>query len=166
MTSPLPGNSSQVARLMAAPPGFAVGWQETVIVPDPAAGAVWSHTVDGRWFERLVSARWVLTTSAVAANRFPVLYLTDANGEKVLSVWAGGTITASESKGVNLMDAVSIQSDYGGLETFGPMPNRIVPPGYTWTATVENIDAGDQQSGIVLTVDRFPNDATSIVAGG
>ena len=153
-------STSEHMSVMANPPGWARGWQERLIIPNPAAGAVWSHTVDGRWSERLVSARWVLTTSAVAANRFPVLYLTDANGAKVLCVWAGGTVVASTVNGVNLAGDTTIQSNYGGIETFGPMPNYITPPGYTWTATVQNIDVGDTLTGIVLTVDRFPNDTT------
>jgi len=152
--------TSEHMSVMANPPGWARGWQEHILIPNPAAGAVWSHTVDGRWSERLVSARWVLTTSAVAGDRFPVLYLADTNGTKVLCVWAGGTITASEAIGVNLAGDATIQSNYGGIETFGPMPNLIVPPGYTWTATCQGIDVADQQSGIVLVVDRFPNDTT------
>lgn len=151
---------SEHMSVMANPPGWARGWQEHILIPDPAAGAVWSHTVDGGYSERLVSARWVLTCSAVVADRFPVLYLADTNGTKVLCVWAGGTITAGEAVGVNLAGEYTLQSDYGGAETFGPMPNRIVPPGYVWTATVQNMDAGDQQSAIVLTIDRFPSDTT------
>lgn len=152
--------TSEHMSVMTNPPGWARGWTEELVIPNPAAGAVWSHTVDGRYSERLVSARWVLTTSAVVANRFPVLYLANTNGTKVLCVWAGGTITAGEAVGVNLAGDTTIQSNYGGIETFGPMPNRIVPPGYTWTATVQNIDVADQQSAIVLTVNRFPSDTT------
>ena len=160
MPGELLGTTSEHMSVMPNPPGWARGWTEELIIPNPAAGAVWSHTVDGRYSERLVSARWVLTTSAVAANRFPVLYLANTNGTKVLCVWAGGTVVASTVNGVNLAGDTTIQSNYGGIETFGPMPNRIVPPGYVWTATVQNMDAADQQSAIVLTVDRFPSDTT------
>ncbi len=152
--------TSEHMSVMTNPPGWARGWTEEIIIPDPAAGSVWSHTVDGRYSERLVSARWVLTTSAVAANRFPVLYLADTNGVNVLSVWAGGTVVASTVNGVNLDPQYTLQSNYGGTETFGPLPNRIVPPGYKWTATVQNMDAGDTLTAIVLTVDRFPSDTT------
>ena len=152
--------TSEHLSVMANPPGWARGWQEHLVIPNPVAGSVWSHQVDGRWSERLVSARWVLTTSAVAANRFPVLYLTDTNGVRVLCVWAGGTVVASTVNGVTLAGENTIQSNYGGIETFGPMPNLIVPPGYTWTATVQNIDVADTLTGIVLIVDRFPSDTT------
>lgn len=150
---------------MADAPGFAVGWQDVVYVPAPAVGTSWSYKVDGRYFERLVGVRFVLVTSAVVANRFPVLYLQDQNGVNVLSVWAGGTVPASKTNGVNLSPWYSLQSNYGGAETFGPLPNMLVPPGYSWVSTVQNIDVGDQVSGVVLTVQRFPNDATSVLAG-
>lgn len=155
-----PHSTSEHLSVMANPPGWARGWQDSVIIPNPALGAVWSYTVDGRYSERLVSARWTLTTSAVVANRFPVLQLLDTNGRIVAVRWAGGTIAASLALGVTLAGNVTIQSNYGGNEVFGPMPDFITPPGYTWRATVQGIDAGDQQSAITLFVDRFPSDTT------
>lgn len=164
MTTPLARTASDSARLLAEPPGYVIGWQERLYIPAPPAGQAWSHTVNGPYFERLTAARWVLTTSAVVANRFPVLYLSDANGVKVLAVWAGGTNVASQVSGINLAWNNTLQSNYGGVETFGPIPNLICPPGFTWTATCQNMDVGDTQTGIVLTVDRFPNDITRISA--
>lgn len=164
MTTPLARTTSDTARLLVDPPGYAIGWQQRVYVPSPAAGAAWSRTIPGPHFERLVAARWVLTTSAVVANRFPVLYLTDPNGVKVLCVWAGGTNVASQVSGINLAREYSLQSNYGGIETFGPMPDLLLPPGFTWTATCQNMDVGDTQTGIVLTIDQFPNDITRISA--
>lgn len=147
---------------MAAPPGFAVGWFERVIVPSPAAGANFTYTIDGRYKERLLSARFTLVTSAVVANRFPVLHLLDVNSRVVASAWAGGTIPASTMQTQNLAREFTLQSNYGGSEVFGPLPDWLMPEGYSWQSSVQNIDAGDQINAITLLVERFPNDAAII----
>lgn len=165
MTTPLPGNSSQTARLMAAPPGFAVGWQEPVYIPDPAAGAVWDHVVDGRYSERLVSVAFALTTSAVVGSRFPQVELVDTNGKVVLSVPAGDTVVASSTVNpVLMLNAPAFAFGSAG-GTFGFIPDILVPPGWSWQLVVFGIDPGDQVSDVILVVQRFPNDATSITAG-
>lgn len=154
-------NVSEMAHLMPGAPSYAAGWEQMVYVPSPAAGANWSYKIDGRYAEQLVSVRFVLVTSAVVANRFPVLYLQDTNGVNVLSVWAGGTVPASKTNGVNLSPEYTLQSNYGGVETFGPLPKLLVPGGYTWQSTVQNIDVGDTITGVVLKVQRFPSDTVT-----
>ncbi|MGH9622517.1 MAG: hypothetical protein ACRD45_22770 [Bryobacteraceae bacterium] len=165
MSTPLPGNSSQTARLMAAPPGFAVGWQEPVYIPDPAAGANWKYTVDGRYSERLVSVRFTFTASAVVADRFPLVHLADANGRVVGGYFAGSNIAASVVQTVTLSPGNQVVSNYGPTEVFGFLPDLLVPPGWAWSSSVPGVDVGDQISAITLIVQRFPNDATSITAG-
>lgn len=164
MTSPVPSNTSRSARLIVDAPGYVIGWQETVIVPSPVAGAVWSYKTDGRYWERLVSVRHTLTTSAVVANRFPTLQLKDVNGRVILSIWAGGTVTAGKTLGLNLQRENALQGDYGGVETYGPLPDLLVEGGWTWTPLVTNMDVGDTLTGITLIVQRFPNDITRIDA--
>lgn len=155
-----PHDTSEHMSMMLNPPGWAHGWQDRLLIPQPAAGQVWSYQVDGRYSERLVSVRWTLTASAVVANRFPLLQLLDQNNVVVAERWGGGTITASQAISVNLAEDMTIQSNYGGNSVFGPLPALMTPPGYTWKATCQNIDAGDQQSNIVLIVHRFPSDTT------
>lgn len=155
-------NVSQMAHLLLGAPSYAAGWRDIVYVPSPAAGGNWSYKVDGRYSERLIAVRFVLVTSAVVANRFPVLYLQDANGVNVLSVWAGGTVPASKTNGVNLAQTYTLQSNYGGAETFGPLPDLLIPSGYTLASVVQNIDVGDTLTGIVLTVQRFPSDTLTV----
>lgn len=150
---------------MTAPPSYAVGWFDRVIIPNPAAGANFAYTVDGRYVERLLSVRFTLVTSAVVANRFPVMRLSDVTGRVVAGVWAGGTIPASTTQIQTLAREFSLQSNYGGTEVFGPLPDWITPPGYTWQSFVQNIDVGDQISAVTLLVNRFPNDAAEILAG-
>ena len=165
MSTPLPGNTSQTARLMVAPPGFAVGWQEPLYLPDPVAGAEWSHVVDGRYFERLLAAQYMFTADAAVATRYAVLGLYDVAGRQVLTVPAAGGVVAATAVTANLMTGIGVLSSGTIGNTWGVLPDLLVPPGWSWRSATSGIDAGDQYSGITLVVQRFPNDATSIVAG-
>ena len=165
MSTPLPHSSSDIARLMADPPGFAVGWTEPLYLPDPAAGATWTHTVDGRYYERLVLVLFTLVTSAVVGNRFITVALLDANGKLIMEVPGSGAVVASSTVTVCLIrNAPSFAVATSG-SSFGYLSDFLVPPGWQWTASINGEDAGDQVSNVRLIVQRFPNDATSIVAG-
>lgn len=147
---------------MAGAPSYAVGWQEPVYVPNPPAGAAWSYTVDGRYFERLLSVYFVLNTSAVVANRTTQLNLLDANGNVVLVVAGGVTVTAGISKFCSLQvgnPAIESAIPSGSV---GWLPDFLLPPGWRWQLAVANLDAGDTVTGTVLLVQRFPNDAAQM----
>ncbi len=150
---------------MVAPPGFAVGWQEPVYVPDPAAGNPWTHEVDGRYSERLISVSFTLTTSAAVGSRFPQVELVDANDKVVLSVPAGDTVVASSSVSPNLMLGAPAFAFGASGGTFGFIPDVLLPPGWAWNLAVFGIDVADQISDTILIVQRFPNDTTSVTTG-
>ena len=165
MTSPGPANTSQTARLTVDPPGFAVGWQEPVYLVNPPAGSGWSHTVDGKWLERLISARWIFTADAVVANRSIRLSLLDVNGTIVTEVPATGVVTAGTMLACEMTTggpgyAVTVAGVAAGF-----IPDLLVPPGWTWTARGITLDPGDTLTSITLLVQRYPNDAASITAG-
>lgn len=146
-------------------PSYAVGWQEPVYLPDPVVGAEWSYTVDGRYYERLITAHIVFTASATVADRYPQMQLTDANGVAVTSAPVGSGTAASDVLTADLTlnaPAFSLAQSGG---SWGYFPDLLIPPGWTWQSVTYGIDAGDQYSGIVLLVQRFPNDVTSITAG-
>jgi hypothetical protein len=166
MTSPLPANSSQTARLMVAPPGFAVGWQEPVYVATPAAGAEWSHTVDGRYHERLVSVHYVFNTSAVAGDRTIGIELTDTNGTVITGVPGGAGIAPSDGAIVDLINGAPAFDVGATGSTYGFLSDILAPPGWIWKSSTFNLDAGDAYTDVVLLVQRFPNDAASIQATG
>lgn len=165
MTSPLPANTSGTARLMMDAPGFAVGWQEPIYVPQPAAGAAWSHTVDGRYWQRFVAVTFTFTASAVVANRLITLQLVDTNGVVIIEAECGGLVAAGSFLTVSLTsDGPAFDVGAAG-HSFGYVPGFLVPPGWKWQAVVAGEDVGDQFTGIVLLVQRFPNDAVSLEAG-
>src|SRR6267142_1490704 len=157
MAGPLARTSSDTARLMMGALDHQVGWQEPVYIPNPAAGQNWKFKVDGRYFTRVLSVTFVLQTSAVVANRFPQLQLLDSNGVLITEIGAGGTVVATS----NLQNYLTVGNPFisagasGG--SFGYMPDLLIPPDWSWQSQVFGIDAGDQLSGIVLLVQRFPN---------
>lgn len=165
MTSPLPANTSQTARLMADPPGFAVGWQEPLYLPAPAAGQNWSHVVDGRYYERLVAARFTFTADAVVATRAVQVRLMDVNGVVVLVVPVSGGVTAGGSVSVNAVTGAPATGAAVSGDVVAFIPGLLIPPDWSWSSHVVAMDAGDQVSNAVLLVQRFPNDAVAVTAG-
>src|SRR5882724_249907 len=164
MTSPLARSTSDTARLMVGAPGVAVCWKKRVYPPNPAAGAQWAHKADGRFLTRLLAVTFTLVTSAVVANRFPAVNLTDSNGKLVTSAPAGGTVVASSTLNVFLTTGAPAYAFGAAGGTFGFLPDILVPPDYSWSSVVSGMDAGDQLSAVVLLVQRFPNDAAMITA--
>jgi len=160
------GNTSDTARLMIAAPSFAVGWQELINIPAPAPGSDWSHKVDGRYFERLVTAHWSFGASAAAGNRVLDLVLTDNNGNTVITVPASAHVATGTSIDINLMTGLQVPSSNAALETWGGIPDLLVPPDWTWHAVTNFMDVADTETNIRLLVQRFPNDAASISAVG
>lgn len=161
----LPNNTSGTARLLLGAPGFAVGWQEVLYVPMPAVGSQWAHKTDGRFRTRLLTARFTLTASAVVANRNPRLELTDHNGIPVVAVPAGQGIAAGSFETVSLAVGAP-QTDIGGAGfTYGSLPDLLLPGDWTWGTQTPGMDVGDQYSGVVLVVQRFPNDAAAVEVG-
>ena len=166
MPSPVPGNTSQTARLMIRAPGFAVGWQERIILPAPAAGQQWSYKVDGRYVERLVAVNFALTTSAVVANRFPVVLLRDNNGVVIAEVPAGNAVAAASTVAAYLVNGSPNTAQGAAGNTYGFLPEILIPGDWTWGSGVGAMDPGDQLSAVTLLVHRFPNDAAVVTAAG
>lgn len=165
---PVPGQSnvSQMARLLLGAPSFAVGWQDIVRVPDPAAGAGFTYTVDGRYFERVLAIRFVFDSSAVANIRYGFVGVYDANGDLVTEVEAVATMPASAEARVNLTVGCPVISMNGGGDSEGFIPDLLLPPGWSWRGRITAEDVADQFSGIVVLTQRYPNDAAEILAIG
>jgi len=164
MTAPGPGNTSGTARLMVGAPAYAVGWQELLYVPKPAAGAQWSHVADGRYLTRVTAVRFQFTASAVVANRFIELQLKDTNGVIVTEVPAGQNIAASTAAQISLTPNCPQLADGAAFGVPGYLPDLMIPAGWSWSTSTSAMDAGDQFDQIILLVQRFPNDAASISA--
>lgn len=151
---------------MLGGPNYVVGWQEPIYVPAPAAGDEWVHEVDGRYYERLLTARFFLNTSSAAPGRYPYLTLNDANGNEVITVSAGAAVAASSILQVYLTTHGPAYAAGSEGNTFGFLPDLIVPPGWTWGVRTDNIDVADQYDDIVLVVQRYPTDTAEVLVTG
>ncbi len=129
--------------------------RRVVPVPSPAAGAEWSVSVPGGvlWVVRAVKGR--LTTSAVVANRRPDLKVSDGS----IDLFGIGALT---NQAANFVDDWSWVAGYASnVGGFSPgdetnyFPEFPLYGGYIIRTVTRNIDAGDQWSAIVVTVDEY-----------
>jgi hypothetical protein len=161
MGSQVARTSSDTARLLLGAPLYAVGWQEPVYVPTPAAGGGFTYTVDGRYFERVLAVSFQLVTDAVVANRFGQVFIQDSNGKAITSVPVGGTVVASTTLSVWLaLNSPTLANSVSG-GSFGYLPDLLLPPGWKVVLSVFGADPGDQVSNVVVLVQRYPNDTAS-----
>lgn len=126
----------------------------------PAAGANFTHNVDGKYVSRLKSCVFTLTTSAQAANRYVTVEYA-ARSATPFAVSAGGVfVTASTT--VRFAGAinrgVSEWSTSGSdlTDVLFPLSTAFLSAGYQIKIKVANIDATDALSAIQLDFDRFP----------
>lgn len=159
MQPSIPANTSGTTRLMLGALGHQVGWTERLILPAPAAGAQWKYTADGRYFERILSVGYTFTASAVVGNRFLSVQLTDNNGLVITKIPGGDNVAAAGVPVVWLTVGSALLAQGPNGDTFGSIPDFLIPPGWSWGSQVFGMDVGDQFSQVVLMVQRYPNDA-------
>lgn len=132
-------------------------WFELVKVTNPGAGLSAKRKIPGETFERLHSLRFVLTTSAAVANRFPGVSFLDGDGNTILRVESNTAVTASHIATVNLFLNCGQAAFALSGEQFGPLPDLLLAPGYSVQVSTTNIDAADTHTGVTLYTCRYPS---------
>ncbi len=130
------------------------GTMQTVVVPNPAAGADFTLTVPAskRW--RLQSLMAQMTTSVAVANRTAVFRMTDGVNE----TWRQADVAAMTGGGFY---SHTIASGIGGSNNNGgvygiPLPSPcIMTAGDTLFSNTLGIQAGDQWSNIIARVEEL-----------
>ncbi len=129
--------------------------RRVVPVPSPAAGADWSVAVPGGtlWVVRALKAQ--LATSAVVANRIPNLRVTD--GTNVVCQIAHQQNITTGTTSILSWIAGWPGPFYGNLNQSLTdwFPEFPLHGGYVVGPVTANLDAGDQWSAIVATVDEY-----------
>lgn len=142
------------------------GYQEAVFPKQPAAGANYSKKVDGKWWTRLLTCTFTLTTSATVADRLVTIDYTDPTGALYLSDGAPVALPASQT-GVYFGSRGRTVSEWNtGTPTWFPLTAQFIPPGYTVGITVAAIDTTDQISGIGFLYERFETNESGYITGG
>ena len=131
--------------------GYGAGSTDVVVVSSPAAGANAAYKIPGGRAARLLAARASLTTDANVANRFlSVDYL---NGRDITYCRnaAGLVVTASTTAQTFEWNAARTVAEWAAnTPVFAPLLPAYLMPGDTIQFTLDNKQATDQLSGLVL----------------
>lgn len=124
-------------------------------VPAPVAGAEWAFTLPsaGSWRLRCIHA--LLTTSATVAVRQPGISLTDGS----LLWWraqAAVGVAASTAADVGALTGTALSQAAGvSGSVILPLPDVVLPPGYTVGSATAALQAADAYTAIVITAEEI-----------
>lgn len=117
---------------------------------NPGAGSPFVYTNNTGQAQTLVSATYLLTTSATVATRFAQLILKDAASNIVTALQVGTGTAASSSVEPMWQDGVTTIANAAAGFAQGATIGFPIQPGWTITLTAGSLQAGDQISAIVL----------------
>lgn len=130
-----------------------------ILVPSPAAGAGAVFALDSRFYWRFRTVRFLLTTSAVVANRFVTVDYCDPEGTRWVRNPAPVVQVASVAAQEYDFTWRGLQvSGIAGAPIFTALSDVWVPPGWQLQVNVANVDVGDQLAGIRVYMDKLYSD--------
>lgn len=138
------------------PFAYGRGYPTLKKVTTPAAGATASLPVPGSRVFRLLSVQATLTTSAAVANRVPTLQFLDGDGGEWLRIPGQGSQAASLTDVWTWCAGVGAEYTSAAGGQVLPLPDLLVPSGFSVTLNVVNIDVADQLSVVRAFVEEFP----------
>lgn len=130
------------------------GLYTSLLVGNPAAGTDWTQTVFGgeQWIVRAVRA--VLVTSAAVANRVPHLQIRDGAANIMVDNPTNTNQAASLTEAYNWFSGTQAYQ-FDSSQSI-PIPGELrLTAGMVIRTVTTAIQAADQWSAIVLTVERF-----------
>ena len=147
--------SFETANLLQ-PFAYGRGYPTLKKVSDPAAGALISQPVPGSRVYRLLSVQVTLATSATVANRVPVLTFLDGDNAEWLRVPAAGSQAASLTDVWTWFAGLGTEYTSAAGGQLLPLPDLLIPSGFSLKVDVVNIDVGDQLSSGRFFWEEFP----------
>lgn len=154
--SAIPGVPPAAVPALDAPPLRRYGLVPVVEYGvQPAAGAMFSRTIPGQYFERLLTVFFRLVTDANVAERQVAIEYRDSAARRF--AFAAPVTTQGESTTTDYaFQAFLGQSDWEADGTvMVTLPPLILSPGHDWRIFVGAIEATDQLSAIRFVVERF-----------
>lgn len=131
-----------------------------VVVPTPAAGAEWNQVVPAGVTWELLSAYYVLTTSAVVGNRSLTLQVRDPDGNRYVRIYNGGSVTPSTAAPVSWLAGLGAIAAGSLLGMALPGPAIPMPAGHQIGSLTSGMDVADAYTAIILSVREWsPNAA-------
>ena len=121
----------------------------------PAAGAGFTYTNDGSYWELIDLISMQLVTGSNAANRQVTLTIAGGDGIALATLPSASVQTASLTWHYTWSTEFSNFNTVVATAVTAPLPAIFLQPMYSIAVTVGAIDAGDQISGIRLYAERF-----------
>ena len=138
------------------PFAYGRGFLELIQPANPAAGANFAVTQDGRYISRLIAATFQIVTSAAVASRAVTVDYADGNGNVIVSNGAAVTVLAGTTQVFSANMARGTSEWNTGTTVFFPLFDYMLEPGRIVQINIASKDAGDQLSKINLSFERFP----------
>lgn len=136
--------------------GYERPYLDTIDVTTPAAGAAASYTIPGQYWLRVVAARLNLTTDGNAANRFVSLDYVSGRGTTYARNAAAVVVTASTTNQKYEWLRNRASSEWAAnTPVLIPLLDEWLPPSWVVKFAVDNVQVGDQISGLSLTVELW-----------
>lgn len=135
--------------------GHGRAFSEASPVPSPAAGNGFSIKIDSKYWERIASLSFQLTTSSTTANRQVTLNVKDGTGMQLAAFPAASVQAASLVYQYTFLPTVSTFSTVVGLNVLSPAPAFFLQPEWTLNVTVGTIDTTDAIVNIRYNRERF-----------
>lgn len=137
------------------PWSWQLGFLDTVFVTAPAAGSDWSYVPSGGRWERIEMIHAKLVTSAVVANRQPLLIVQDQNAAELAALPPLVNQAASTTTRYTWWRGLGTTIALLSGRTASPLGELILRPGWKVASNTGAIDAGDQWSEISIVVTRY-----------
>lgn len=135
--------------------GHGHAFTEDVVVPTPAAGAGFTYTVQGSYWQLLDSISFQIVTGSNAANRQPTLTIKDASGAALATLPTASVQTASLTWQYTFSPQFNTFNTVVALAVTAPLPRIMLQPEYTVSLAIGAVDGADQVSKIRLQVEQF-----------
>jgi hypothetical protein len=142
-----------------APPLVRYGWPDLVYGDSPAAGAMYTFPITGRFLQRPISIFVRLVTDANVASRTVAIEFRDDAARRFNL--CGAPVTQSASSTNDWVFSVWQEQAEWSVDSsiIVPLASVLLVPTYDFRIYVSNIQAGDQLSLIRIQRERFFSDA-------
>ncbi len=130
-------------------------FSEVVPVASPAAGAGFTYTVSGSYWERIAALAFTVVTDGNAATRQVLVAFKDGSATNIASTAGGGTQTATLTRLYSFTPNQTAASGLVGTSLLAPLPVIFLQPGFTMVVSITNIQVGDQISAIRVYREAF-----------
>lgn len=131
------------------------GWQDTVRPPTPPASTDFIFTVPGDFFAVLLVARYTVNVNGAGkTSETPGFEITDQDGVIIVQVLGTTAVAFGATADQEWLPNIA-QGYASGNNNYIPMPQFVIPPGWTIRSAHQFNGAGSQITNPRLTMQKF-----------